>query len=283
MSSRPGASSRGANPEHLDYTRALPEVAVKSGLVSVSFRRLDAAEVVDVARRAGLEGIEWGGDVHAPHGNVTAAHRVAGLTRDAGLAVAAFGSYYRLGGAPGNPDFGDVLASAKAMGAPLIRVWAGTEGGLVCGEEGFLRVAKDAGRVAELAWSEGLRVGLEYHADTLTDSSESTRRLLDAVPHPGLCCFWQAPVGADKGRCLEGLEALVRAGRLGSLHVFHWWPDAGTRLPLEAGGDRWSDYLKVAAGAPGGRYCCLEFVRGDDPKQVLADAAALKRWLRESG
>jgi 3-dehydroshikimate dehydratase len=256
-------------------------VALKAGIVSISFRALGVQALVDLARRAGLEGIEWGGD-HAPHGDVQAASRAGELTRAAGLRVAAYGSYYRLGGAPSNPRFEDVLASAQAMGAPLVRVWAGAKGSGQTDNAEFAALAADARRAAVLAQGAGLRLGLEYQAGTLTDTQASTGRLLDSVAHPALCSFWQPPVGMGKEACLEGLTALVRAGKLGSVHVFHWWPDAASRLELFAGAERWKAYLAVAAQAEGERYCCLEFVKGDEPEQLVRDARFLNTMLGEN-
>src|SRR5689334_8415517 len=64
------------------------------GLCSVSFRNLSAAEVVALAKQAHLRGIEWGGDVHVPHGEVETAKAVRDLTLAAGLGVPSYGSYY---------------------------------------------------------------------------------------------------------------------------------------------------------------------------------------------
>ncbi|MFN2155934.1 MAG: sugar phosphate isomerase/epimerase, partial [Anaerolineae bacterium] len=96
---------------------------IRSGLVSITFRQLSPAEIVARAAQAGLEAIEWGGDVHVPHGDVDAARTVRRTTEEAGLQVAAYGAYYRVGHEEPCP-FADVLESAVALGAPLIRVWA---------------------------------------------------------------------------------------------------------------------------------------------------------------
>ena len=50
---------------------------LQPGLCSVTFRRCSAAEIVELATRAGLRCIEWGGDVHVPHGDL----RTAGVNR----------------------------------------------------------------------------------------------------------------------------------------------------------------------------------------------------------
>ena len=68
---------------------------INAGLVSITFRDLSPEEVVQVAVENGLEGIEWGGDVHVPHGNLAVAKKVARQTAEGGLKVASYGSYYR--------------------------------------------------------------------------------------------------------------------------------------------------------------------------------------------
>ena len=58
---------------------------MKSGLVSVSFRKKGVCELIKAAKESGLEYIEWGGDVHIPMGNVKLARRVRKLMHGAGL------------------------------------------------------------------------------------------------------------------------------------------------------------------------------------------------------
>src|SRR5690242_18609852 len=99
---------------------------VYSGLVSVTFRQLPPQQIVELAAQGGLAAIEWGGDVHVPHGELQTARRVLERTRQAGLQVAAYGSYYRVGVSPAQGlAFESVLETALALQAPTIRVWAG--------------------------------------------------------------------------------------------------------------------------------------------------------------
>lgn len=69
---------------------------IRTGLVSISFRKVAACDLIEEVVKAGQQGIEWGGDVHVPHGDTAKAEQVARWTRDAGLESAAYGSYYRL-------------------------------------------------------------------------------------------------------------------------------------------------------------------------------------------
>ena len=60
---------------------------MKPGLVSVTFRKLLPHEIIDLVVKSGLSGIEWGGDVHVPHGEADTARMVKRMTLDAGLNV----------------------------------------------------------------------------------------------------------------------------------------------------------------------------------------------------
>jgi 3-dehydroshikimate dehydratase len=260
-------------------------VVAISGLVSISFRSLEVAQVIALAQQAGLGSIEWGGDVHVPPGDVETAQRVAAATAKAGLTVSAYGSYYRVGVSETADEplrFADVLASARALGAPWIRVWAGRGGSARADAAAWAAVVADSKRIADLAGAAGIRIAYEYHGGTLTDSNDSAQRLLDAVDHPQVYSYWQPPNRQDVDYCLAGLQALLDRKRLANLHVFHWtFEPEQIRHPLAAGAEPWSRYLAaIAAADPETERCySLEFIRGDDAAQCCEDAATLSAWL----
>jgi len=94
------------------------------GLVSITFREFTPEKIISLCQANNLHAIEWGGDIHVPHGDLDVARQVGDQTREAGLSVSAYGSYYRLASSEG-PGFSQVLASAVSLGSPVIRVWAG--------------------------------------------------------------------------------------------------------------------------------------------------------------
>ena len=98
---------------------------MKTSVASVTFRRKSVCEVAELARRAGLDAIEWGGDIHVPPGNAQAARAALHCTRENGLTVSAYGSYYRAGA---EEDFGPVLETALSLGCRVIRVWGRAAG-----------------------------------------------------------------------------------------------------------------------------------------------------------
>jgi hypothetical protein len=239
---------------------------VIAGLVSVTFRQLTPAEIVSLVVDAGLEAIEWGGDVHVPVGDLRTAREVAARCADNGVAIEAYGSYYRAEG-----DFGPVLETALSLGAPRIRVWAGKHGSAE--EPDRAAVVEDLRKVAALAAGEGVEIAVEYHANTLTDTLESALELFAAVP--AVKPYWQPPIGSTVEDALAAVPALDPV----AVHVFSW-ADDGTRLPLAAREPLWRPVL---AALPADRHALLEFVRDDSPSAFREDAATLRTWLAGPG
>ena len=241
------------------------------GLCSVTFRNKKPEEIVLLAKRAGLSAIEWGGDIHVPHGDLKKAREVGRLCGGQGILTTSYGSYYRLG--ERSIPFREVLETAWELGAGQIRIWAGTKASGVTNETQWQALAEEASETAALARDAGIQVCTEYHGGTLTDSPESALRLLTACPL--LRTYWQPLFDRTEQQERAILEGL--SGRLAHIHVFHW--AKLSRLPLSEGKNRWRGYLEFVKRLPDTRCAYLEFVREDSVEQFLADAAVLKELL----
>lgn len=260
-------------------------MSLRPALNTVTFRRLSPEELITRCKDEGILALEWAGDVHVPAGDAHRASEISRLCTEAGVAVASYASYYQCdedgpGEGPFSSNLGPAkaLATARALNAPAIRVWAGRRG-----SEGASRSYRDtvAGCLrafCEEAKASGMRVHLEYHRNTLTDSPESTVALLQEVDCANLSTYWQPRLGLGEAACLDDLQLV--APWLSHLHVFHWAHDGGAgppeRLPLEQGRGSWEQYLSFAASLPGDRYAMMEFVRGDTVEQFQQDAQVLR-------
>ncbi len=242
-----------------------------TGLVSITFRKQSVEQVIDLAKAAGLQAIEWGGDAHVPHGDLPKAANARRWCADAGLQIYAYGSYYRCGVKTG-PTFDAVLDSVLALGAPSVRVWAGAVGSAAADETTRTAVRDDLIRICDRARPYNVHVDLEFHDGTLTDTAESAIAFIRGVDRPNLRSYWQPRHGFSIEQNLADLAML--GDRRANVHVFHWWPDPHVRWPLEDGMERWQAYLRAVASRP--TVCALEFVRADDPAQLLADARTLR-------
>ncbi|HEY0620438.1 MAG TPA: TIM barrel protein [Kribbella sp.] len=250
-------------------------MAVRTGLVSVTFRKLAVEEVVQVAERAGLAAIEWGGDVHVPLGDLPAARKARALCEDRGLAIAAYGSYLRAGSVD-REEIRTAVTTAAELGAPRIRVWAGTVGTAEAGVGDRMAVTRGLAELADVAAGSGIEIAMEFHRNTLTDEVDSTITLLLDVGAPNLTTYWQPPVDLDDVECLQQLEALMPW--LSTVHVFSWWP-SNNRLPLAARESLWRPVLDRLAAEPREINALLEFVADDSVDQLATDAAHLHSWV----
>jgi sugar phosphate isomerase/epimerase len=248
------------------------------GLVSVTFRELPPEQIIALAAEAGLRSIEWGGDIHVPHGNLETARRVGHLMRNAGLEISAYGSYYRAAGSPATGlNFGSVCNTAVALGAPIVRVWAGGLGSAQADAATRRAVIGDLQIACDTAAAEGIDVSLEFHGETLADAPQAATQLVNEIARPNLSTYWQPPNGVDAEVCTVGLQSMLPHVR--NVHVFHWWPDHHHRLPLESGADRWRAYFRILSRDPARRHVSLEFVRNGEIAQFRKDANTLHELL----
>ncbi len=222
--------------------------------------------------------------MHAPHGDVQTAHEVAQMTRDAGLEVLAYGSYYRVAHTTDLP-FEQVIDSAVALGTKVVRIWAGKCKFDEVTEEYRQQVVRETQRIADQAADAGLTLAFEYHRNTLTERAASAQRLLEEVDRPNVKTLWQPHPKLTVEQNNAALEAMLPW--LVNLHVFSW-DSEGTRLALSDGEAWWRQYLATAeqvwqAGQAGGEArdhaALIEFVTDAEPANFLADAQTLHQWL----
>lgn len=245
------------------------------GLVSVTFRDKKPEEIIEICVKNGLKGVEWGENTHVMPGDPLGAASLREQTLAAGLSVAAYGSYYRL---CTGMDFAPTLLSAKALGAPVIRVWAGNIPSCEADAAYRKAAAVEAAGIAAQAVEQGIRVAFEWHKNTLTDTNESAMALLRDAAHPNLYCLWQPTVALNEEERCEGLRLL--GDRLLNLHVYYW-PD-GKRGAFGPGREYWRRYL-ACVPKDTDRYALLEFVKDNTVEQLEEDAKALLRLLEEEG
>jgi sugar phosphate isomerase/epimerase len=257
---------------------------IRTGLCSVTLRALPADEVIRVTAAAGLAGIEWGADVHVSPGDLGTAASVRADTRAAGLHVTSYGSYYRAGHDDA-ADFGAVLDTARALGAPRIRVWAGATASADATPAERAAVVAAARDAVDRAAAAGIQVAFEFHGGTLTDDAGSARELLEAVDAAAggrarVATYWQPPEGMPDEEALAGLRRLL--GRVPAVHVFSWWPgNERRRLADRASLWRAAFGRLLEQGEP--LDALLEFVPGDDPGVVAAEAQTLSQLLEGAG
>ncbi|MGD6749577.1 sugar phosphate isomerase/epimerase family protein [Streptomyces sp. BH105] len=232
--------------------------------------------VIDRASAAGLESIEWGSDVHVPAGCLALARDVGERTRAAGLAVCSYGSYLRFPWQTREENGSDVVATAQALRAPRIRVWAGPCGSAEADEDTWAATTSALHDVAVRAQAAGIELAVEFHLATLADTATSTRRLLADIGLPTVSTYWQPRVGASDRDALTDLDVLGED--VSTIHVFSWG-DQFERHPLRHRRALWRAAITRAVRLQGVTDLLLEFLPDDDAGLLPSEAAALRDWL----
>jgi sugar phosphate isomerase/epimerase len=246
-----------------------------TGLTSVTFRKLNVSSIIQLAAEAGLDGIEWGGDIHVPSTDITQAARIAEETNSAGLRVLAYGSYFFLSDSENiQESFQPVLETAMALGTKLIRIWCGNRSPEDADHTYWEKMIENGRTVGNLCADKGVRVAFEYHRNSLTENSKSACRILQGIHHPSVCTGWQPNPDLS---CSDNAKELkeIRSW-LANIHVFHW--QSGNRLFLQEGIADWQVYLDAIKDED--HALILEFVKDDQIEVFRQDAEALKNLIK---
>jgi len=251
---------------------------MKPGVVSNTFRHLLPEQIIQLAKDEKFSGIEWGGDVHVPHGNLNAAYTIGLSTRKAGLETAAYGSYYIIGKSEEQGlHFDKILATAQALDTKIIRVWAGERNSEDADRIYWEKIIGESKFLAEAAAKKGITLVLEFHENTLINNYHSCKKLLEEINCPNMRTYWQPMNGAGVEKNCSGLKIILPY--IAGIHVFHWWPDSTTRHLLSIGNDDWLNYLGILKSIDKSVYALLEFVKDDSVENFRKDAITFHKML----
>ena len=243
----------------------------QAGLVSISFRKLTAEQIIAAAKDADLSCIEWGSDVHAPCDDLAKVSAVAAATQAAGLTCCSYGTYFYLGETPIS-QLSDYIAAAKLLGTDILRLWCGKKS--TCQytpeeAEALYAVCREAAAIAE---QENVTLCMECHPNTYTEELGGALALMQAVDNPHFRMYWQPNqyrTEAEKLAYAQGIAPYVK-----HIHVYQW--KGKEHFPLSGGIDQWQKYLSHFSGD----HCLLlEFMPNHIVEELPAEAAALRRII----
>jgi 3-dehydroshikimate dehydratase len=216
----------------------------KVGLCSIAFRERLLEYTLDLAADIGFHGVEiWGREPHISE--EFDASRVAAVRRmvaERGLEVPVFGSYLRPGATnannSGDVSLKDVLQIAAALGAPIIRVWASDVGSEEAEEGVWAETVRELREASASAAKMGMILAAEMHGNTLADTGESARRLVEEVDSEAFALNFQASSKAEEEKPMERLARVLP--KVVHLHAQNYAPLAGRgnrveRVALEDG------------------------------------------------
>jgi len=253
---------------------------MRTGLCSVTFRNKDAEEVIELAHRAALHGIEWGGDVHVPPDTpLRRVQQIRRRTEEAGLSVASYGSYYFVLETERKNEhpFGKVMDIAECLGTNTIRIWSGGGHSKDASEFIFREAAERTIELAEAARERNLTLAFEFHRGGLTDTVESVMRLLNLIGQANVKCYYQTDQARNPAEAVCAIERLLPSLR--NIHCFYY--QEGKHRLLEEGRHYWQPITQTLAAAGFDGYLLMEFVKDNAEENFLRDASFLRQLVNE--
>lgn len=247
--------------------------AMKTGLVSVTFRKLTIKEIIELAKENSLKSIEWGSTPHIDAGEVKLARKVRSLMHGAGLTCESYGSYYGIlyrKGVHKPYPFKKLCKTAVALGAKTIRIWPGFPGMHPYSEEDIRKAVAHTREICNIAKKYGLTLSMECHFWTLTENYKNSLDFIKRVGCDNLKIYWQPNPYESKEYNLEAAKALLPY--VTNVHVCHWIEQ--NKKPLREGLEDWKEYFEVLK-TDDDRVFMLEFMHDGNPESLPETAKTL--------
>ncbi len=259
---------------------------LRGGISSVSYRNARAHDIIAAARGAGLGGIEWSADTHAPHGDLAKAEELMMATLRAGLTVSAYGSFYRVGRGPRSAlDFPSaVLACARRLQAPIIRVWAAPLADAAGGgaSVSLEALAREALALADQAGRFGITVCIEPHELSVIRDYERLAELVTIADHPFFKACWAPLAAPPREEREESIAAL--APHIALIHVRNW-TRAYARRPLSENLECWVRVVDALAERARrsvlDHWALIEYLEDEGSDTLKREAEALQSLLEQ--
>lgn len=163
---------------------------MKFGFTTTTFRNIkDVEKIVKIAVDAGIDCIEWGGDIHVR--DVETAKRVKKLCDDAKIEVSSYGSYYRVGSCD-EKEWQKICEISSAMGARAVRVWLGRADSEKTDDVTYKRLVEDAKSMCSVADAYGLIVCPECHDYTYNNNTDAFLKIQKDVGRENFRTYFQS-------------------------------------------------------------------------------------------
>lgn len=161
----------------------------KLGLCSVTFRKKSAAQVIEIAKNAGIDYIEWGGDIHVT--TLEEARIVKSVCDNEGIKISSYGSYFN------SIEFDEkkwiqVCEIAKKMDAASIRIWLGKKNSEDFSDKEYRTLLENTKKMCDIASGYGIDVCPECHDNTFNNNTDAFLRLKHDLQKKNFKTYFQS-------------------------------------------------------------------------------------------
>ncbi len=249
---------------------------INLGMTSMTLKAWMPNEIIHFAKAHALYGIEWGNCAgHVPAGDVKRAQQIGQETREHGLAVLAYATYYEVG----DPmeAFLEDLACANALQAPAMRIWTPRRSPWEVADAEFENICSQARLLAETAEKAHVKLLFEYHFDTLTETGDSAVCLMQHIGHANTGLYWQPDGGLSTQQNLLALQQVLPYVTK-NIHMINY-QKGGEFEELGPIRDAILSYLKELKQANRDFNVIIEFAKDNKPDNLVKSVTLLKALL----
>lgn len=248
---------------------------MKIGMTSLTLRNECVENVIEYACEAGISGIEWGvSDLHMPLCDKKQAEKIRHLSKKSGIEIFSLGSYcYMLD----RNECEKTLETAIMLSAPIIRLWAGTNNWKDSDNTAIETIIQNTLYMSKLAKNEGIRLGFEFHTNTLTEGADNAVKLMEIVAEKNVGLYWQPSGNISPMENCKNLNK-VKPYLIGNLHIHNHNSEQGYQL-LSDIKDNLNLYYNDIKEED--YNLLIEFVKDDSVENLLADADTLLGLFNE--
>ena len=163
--------------------------SLKLGLCSVTFRKKSAAQVIETAKKAGINYIEWGGDVHVT--NKEEARIVKSICDNENIKISSYGSYFNSAEFD-KKKWEQICEIAKAMDAKSVRIWLGKKNSEDTDEKEYRLLLENTKKMCDIAKSYSLTVSPECHDNTFNNNTDAILRFIKDLQKENFSTYFQS-------------------------------------------------------------------------------------------
>lgn len=234
-----------------------------NGLTSVTFRNLDYRQIINYCLECNIGAIEWGSDIHAPEGDVKNALKIKEECQKAGIKISSYGSYYKCGSyEDARAEFSKYLSVAKALGAPVIRIWVGEKNYEEADSEYIDKIIAEIKTMCDMAKKENIDIGCEFHGGSLCNTRQNALCVVKKVDCDNFGMYFQYDWNYTTEENCKTLEAFLPI--LKNVHVFNVNAYSGQikryRLSESGGIELWTALTDVLKQNDKDAFLLFEFL-----------------------
>lgn len=241
------------------------------GLCSVTFRKKSVEQVVEIAKKAGIDAIEWGADVHVK--TIEDARKAKALCDDSKIAISSYGSYVNSADYDEN-KWDETCRIAKELGASSVRIWLGRKNSEETNEAEYQLLLENTAKMCSIARDYGLDVCPECHDHTFNNNTDAFLKICEDIDEDNFKTYFQSRYF----RMEYDLDRIDRTyPYIRDVHVSY--RDLKREQYFRKKNPDYLDILlKKFRAMDFNGTVLIEFVRYDSEKQLVSDAEKIRSY-----